>query len=120
MSNTELVGWVEMRPGNPDPNNKAPGYKLFFVAQFDKAMREFRAWKGSDLGVVAEIAGSPVVGYPRFQVSANEVVQMKCALSYCSVEQARSNMDLELTHWNFDTVRNDGRTERYERQADHP
>ena len=100
-SDTELEGWVQMNVG----------YKVFFVAQFDKAMDEFRAWKKQDLGPVDEVSGFPVVAYPRFKVSSDDVVQMKCALSYCSIEQARSNMVLELDHWNFDKVRSDSRAE---------
>jgi len=106
VSDTELEGWVQMVT-----DGGSRKYKIFFVAQFDKAMAEFRAWKERDLGPVDEVSGAPVVAYPRFKVPAGDVVQMKCALSYCSIEQARSNMVLELDHWNFDKVRSGSRAE---------
>ena len=110
VGDSQLEGWMKV-DGEKAGLGKNRGYKTFFVAKFDRGMKEFRAWKKSDLGSVDVISGFPVVGYPRFEVSAEDVVQMKCALSYCSIEQARINMALELNHWDFDKVRSDSRAE---------
>lgn len=107
VSDTEMEGWVQMAS-----DGGARKYKIFFVAQFDKPMMELRAWKtNKELGAVSQVSGFPVVGFPRFNISAKDVLQMKLALSYCNVDQARTNMNAELNHWDFDQVRSDSRTE---------
>lgn len=104
--------------------------KIYFVLRFDKPMLQMDAWDDTSY-----IAGTDVlksVGHeltPRFEdpngyqnapsagVSANysfktgDQLQVKCAVSYTSLENARKNLDSEVKHWDFDRQRQDSQNE---------
>ena len=91
----------------PTPRRAKP-CTFYFVAQFDTPFESFSAWvDGKDLGEVAQAAGKDCKTLVRFSTSDNQIVQLKVGLSYVSIEQARLNLDTELSHWDFDRVRLD-------------
>jgi predicted alpha-1,2-mannosidase len=84
--------------------------KLFFVVQFDKPFKNLNGWKGKKhLKDIAELAGDSAGVSANFDVNAGDVVQMKIAVSYTSIDNARKNLNAECTSWNFDEVKNDSR-----------
>jgi len=85
---------------------------VYFTAQFDKPFAAFSGWKDGELvHSTEEIDGEHTGAYVSFSTSENEVVKMKVAISYVSVEQARLNLSAELPHWDFDRVVRDSRDE---------
>lgn len=76
--------------------------QVFFVIRFDKPFESLDAWrvKGDTAGVAA-----------RYAVQAGDTLQMKVAVSFTSVENARNNLVRECDHWDFDRVREDARKE---------
>src|SRR5690606_21084917 len=42
--------------------------------------------------------------FVQFKTGADETRKMKVAISYVSVEEARKNLQAELSHWDFDRV----------------
>lgn len=85
---------------------------IYFVADFDKAFDSFNGWKDGVLSPAAnEVSGSHNGVYLSFATKTKEVRQMKVAISYVSVAEARNNMQTELPHWDFDRVVNESATE---------
>ena len=78
---------------------------VYFVTDFDKPFESFNGWQdGALTGVQEQVSGSHNGVYVSFATAANEVRQMKVAISYVSVEEARKNMQAELPHWDFNRI----------------
>jgi predicted alpha-1,2-mannosidase len=78
---------------------------VYFVARFNQPFDQFGGWRnGSRISVDDVIEGERTGAYVRFATAENEVRKMKVAISYVSIDQARLNMDAELSHWDFDRV----------------
>ncbi|HXK20273.1 MAG TPA: GH92 family glycosyl hydrolase, partial [Polyangiaceae bacterium] len=70
--------------------------RTFFVIVLDKPVSRLNTYQTS-LGTS---------GYLSFDaVTQGEVIQMKAAISYTSIDNARNNLQTELNHWDFDMVR---------------
>jgi predicted alpha-1,2-mannosidase len=101
VSDTEIEGYVV----NGKTIRRPKDTRVFFVARFSKPMSEFGGWKGKkDLGAVDEVSGKGSGAYVTFPVKAKEKILVKVAISYCSIEGARKNLEAELPHWDFDRV----------------
>ncbi len=78
---------------------------IYFVTDFDKPFDSFNGWKnGAIVPVTDQIEGANTGVYVSFTTSTNETRQMKVAISYVSIEEARKNMQAELPHWDFARV----------------
>ncbi|HVU58158.1 MAG TPA: GH92 family glycosyl hydrolase, partial [Puia sp.] len=85
---------------------------VYFVVDFDKAFDHFGGWKdGRVIAAADSVAGRHTGVYVRFPTGRGEVRQMKVAISYVSVEEARHNMLSELPDWDFQRVVKDSRRE---------
>jgi predicted alpha-1,2-mannosidase len=98
----EIAGYSIMSPTQRRPK---PTY-VYFVARFDQPISEFGTWKQ---GILEEedpeqVYGKEVGAFVRFKKQQKNTLQMKVAISYTGMDQARNNMDAELKHWNFDRV----------------
>ncbi len=83
---------------------------IYFAAEFDTEFASLSAWTdGKDLGEVDAASGKDCKALARFVTSDRQVIRLKVALSYVSVEQARLNLRTELPHWDFDRVRSESR-----------
>lgn len=95
--------------------------EIYFVADFDRDFEGLDGWDGdktlkdiedfSSTGkAVARNEGmsyydAPTAGVlPKFALKAGEDLQMKIAISYVSVENAKLNMEVENPGWDFDKV----------------
>jgi predicted alpha-1,2-mannosidase len=84
--------------------------KLFFVVQFDKPFKNLNGWKGTKkMNDINVLSGDSAGVSAQYDVKAGEVVQMKIAISYTSIENARKNLEEECNHWDFDKVKSDSR-----------
>nr|WP_292969228.1 GH92 family glycosyl hydrolase [Allomuricauda sp.] len=104
--------------------------KVFFVIQFDQPFESLDGWKdkekydhiasikGSDTmtrrdslvfaGITQSYWNAPTTGVmANYRVNAGDEIQMKVAISYTSVENARKNLQVEAPHWDFDRYRED-------------
>ena len=78
---------------------------IYFVAEFDKPFESFGGWQnGKILPVQNSVEGEHTGVYLGFKTAANEIRQMKVAISYVSTEEAKRNLEAELPHWDFDRV----------------
>jgi len=126
VSDTELAGSVNTTGrlwGGPDH------VKLFFVVRFDRPFETLDGWAGAkksaDITQFQGPSGStprraegwsyhdaPTAGVgARYTVKAGEQIQVKFAISYTSIDNARRNLDEECNHWDFDRVRRNSRDE---------
>ncbi|MEM7031468.1 MAG: GH92 family glycosyl hydrolase [Chloroflexota bacterium] len=100
----ELSGYVENAPTRRRPR----ATRIYFVIQFDTAFASFGGWQhGKQLLQIEQLQGPDGGVYVTYQPHEDQVVQLKVAISYCNVEQARLNLETECDHWDFDRVRND-------------
>lgn len=84
---------------------------VYFVAQFDKPFTELDGWQGNQqFKNITKIDGDSAGVAPFYNVKAGDQLQMKIAVSYTSIENARKNLISECPTWDFDAVRNDSRT----------
>ena len=101
LSNTKIEGYAVMAATRRRPHPTS----VFFSIEFDKPFKELNAWQDSKLlGKVKKFEGENGGVYVNFETSKDEVIQMKVGISYVSSEQARLNMDMELSHWDFDRI----------------
>ena len=80
--------------------------KVFFVIQTDKPCNSFNGWQGKKQFLNIENLQGDSAGIALdYDVKAGDKIQMKIAISYTSIENARKNLNAECTTWNFDDVR---------------
>ena len=84
--------------------------RIFFVVQFDKPFDALQGWQGKNRNVQADgLTGDSLGVAALYNAKAGDVVQMKIAMSYTSIENAKRNLATECTTWAFDTVRDQSR-----------
>jgi len=78
---------------------------VYFVAQFSQPVSAFGGWKEGKLkGPLSVVGGKNAGAFVRFQATTAKPVLMKVGISYTSIEGARTNLQTELPHWDFDQV----------------
>lgn len=83
---------------------------VFFVIQFDKPFQSLNAsQKGREKMDIVNASGDSLAIAAEYKIAAGEEIQMKIAISYTSIENARKNLDTECKTWDFDNVRNHSR-----------
>jgi predicted alpha-1,2-mannosidase len=86
-------------------------YPIYFVSRFDRPFSSFGTWSGDTLSKGSQNASGKLCGaWFEFEIGSNTVLQMKTALSYVSIENARANLDSESPGWDFEAVRGAART----------
>ncbi|MDR1981749.1 MAG: GH92 family glycosyl hydrolase [Tannerellaceae bacterium] len=126
VSDREIEGSVNTTGrlwGGPD------NVRIFFVMRFDKPFETLNGWNGQTvLGNISRLEGSPPVALDQgnrnrysdappagvsavYQVKKGDEIQVKCAISYTTIGNARNNMDTECNHWDFGEVRESAKAE---------
>lgn len=76
--------------------------KIFFVIQTDKPCKALNGWQGQkNFSNIDKINGDSAGLAADFDVKAGESLQMKIAISYTSIDNARNNLQSECDEWNF-------------------
>ncbi len=108
VSDSEIEGYAVMSPTQRRPQ---PVW-VYFVAQMDKPFTSLKGWKEGELiGEINQMQGSETGCYVNYTTDADEVLQMKVAISYVGIPQARLNLQTELPHWDFDRIVEESRAE---------
>jgi predicted alpha-1,2-mannosidase len=107
----EIVGFNADRHSymlGPD----VPNFKGYFVMQFSKPFAKMGTWKDQTIFPgEKDTFGDYLGGYVYFDTSDEEVLQVKIATSFISVEQARQNLQHEIPDWDFEKVANQTKNE---------
>lgn len=96
---------------NPDRQSLNLGpelknFKGYFIIQFEKPFQSFGTWNNDSIFASKnELTAKKRIGaYVSFQTKKNEVVKVKIATSFVSLEQARINLQNEIPAWDFEQV----------------
>jgi len=102
VSDTELAGQAVMAP----LMRRAKSFTVYFVIQFNQPFAKFGGWTNGTLlpEGAATVEGAKAGAFVSFASPPKDPVLMKVAISYVSLEGARSNLQAELPHWDFDRV----------------
>ena len=107
-SPNELVGYTEVAATRRRPK----ATRIYFSIRCDRDFLEMKPWQnGEYCPDVTEVMGAGSGVGLRFKVQTGEQVQLKIAISYCSIKQAQLNLDKELPHWDFDRVHQEANDE---------
>jgi predicted alpha-1,2-mannosidase len=102
----------EIRGYNPDRTAlnlgpDLPGFKGYFIIRFRKPFRESGTWsEDSVFAGRTEQTGKRIGAYTSFATKQDEVVELKIATSFISLEQAAFNLNKEIPGWNFERTKN--------------
>ena len=89
----------------PFNTDKFP-YRIYFVAKFDRPLASWGTWRNADKIVGATRAqGTAAAAYLRFDCTRRRRVNMRLAISYVSVENARLNLQREIPLPDLEAVR---------------
>ncbi|MCK3683603.1 GH92 family glycosyl hydrolase [Maribellus sp. YY47] len=86
-------------------------YIVHFVAEFDQPITGFKVWTEKGIQETDEFTienAKDVGAIVEFDTQQNNVVQLRTGISYVSIENARENLETEISKpfgWNFDAVR---------------
>ncbi|WP_299557496.1 GH92 family glycosyl hydrolase [Seonamhaeicola sp.] len=124
VSDTEIEGLRSI--GSFCYNSPEDAYPVYFVARFSKSANTFGAWKKPAKydGVEAQwmgyngktrimenatrtIVGDSIGAYMTYKFDKRETVEVKVAISYVSIENARKNLEAEAQDKSFDNIYRD-------------
>ena len=94
----EISGWAASGDFADAPFNtdKFP-YRIYFVAKFDRPLASWGTWQNADKKVGETHAfGTTAAAYLRFDCTQQQRVNIRLAISYVSVENARLNLQREI------------------------
>ncbi|MEA1876069.1 MAG: GH92 family glycosyl hydrolase [Bacteroidota bacterium] len=81
------------------------GQKVFFVARFDQPFKSYSTWQSEDSSRKRKTKRNHIGADLEFSVRENgNVVVLKLAISYVSIDNARANLDAEAGNKHFDEV----------------
>jgi predicted alpha-1,2-mannosidase len=109
MGDDELEGYSVMAPTF---RRKKP-YMVHFIARFNKPFNDFEGWEKENNGdstLLVKPAEGIICGegsgvYVTYKnLKEGEKILIKVAVSYVSAQNARLNMETELSHWDFEKV----------------
>jgi predicted alpha-1,2-mannosidase len=102
VKNGEITGY------NPDRQSaqlgpELPNFKGYFIIQFDKSIDSYGTWNQNDAQAGGtDVYGTRIGAYISFKTKKNEVITLRIATSFVSLDQARENLLREIPDGNFD------------------
>jgi predicted alpha-1,2-mannosidase len=109
VSDTEIEGYVQREAGEWNV------YTLHFVARFNRPFTSMGGWEGTKiLNETDEIKVSEISdlgAFLKFDLSEDQTLLLKTAISYVSIDQARLNLETEMDAfgWSFDAAHQNAR-----------
>jgi len=98
----EVSGHMTYQGGRSDKRT----WKVFFVLQLDSDFDSVQTWVDEEITTGAQQrSGSNIGAVFTLRTRAEQVVNSKIALSYRSIDQARSTIARQAPGWDFQTVR---------------
>ncbi|MDB5231797.1 MAG: glycosyl hydrolase family 92 [Chitinophagaceae bacterium] len=82
-----------------------PNFKGYFVIRFSKPFKSFGTWDGDKINPSSVSQyGTRMGAYINFETTKDELVEVRIATSFISIEQARKNMAMEVAGKPFDAI----------------
>jgi predicted alpha-1,2-mannosidase len=105
VDNQKVVGNVSSGGFCGGPNK----YTVYFVAEFNRPFAKFGTWKDSAVNHGQRSAIGPHTGgFVGFDTTKQQLVELKVALSYVSIQNAWKNLAKEIAGWDFEAMRKSG------------
>jgi len=87
-----------------------PDRKMYFHCEFNKPSLSCGGWSNEKITPgEKEKSGDNTGIYETFTTLKGDQVKVKVGFSYISTEQARQNLEQEISDWNFERIKNNGR-----------
>ncbi|MDN3595428.1 GH92 family glycosyl hydrolase [Zunongwangia endophytica] len=121
ISSTEIEGMRMV--GSFCYNNAEAAYPVYFIAKFSKPADDFGVWKtpykyeGEEAqwmtyngktrikeGFTREVIGDSIGAYMTYDFKQPEQVEVKIGVSYVSIENARENLEREVSNASFEEI----------------
>ena len=103
VSDTEIRGYSRIRGGW----NNGLAYTVYFWAVFDQPIAKYVTWKDGKFytSQAAQFdSGKKTAALLSFGNGGKEELHIKIGISFLSELKARNNIQVEIPHWNFNTV----------------
>ncbi|MFL6446837.1 MAG: GH92 family glycosyl hydrolase [Bryobacteraceae bacterium] len=97
-SRHEITGFNPHRMDAHLGPHKLPNFRGYFVVQFRQGWQTARTY-----GLESKTAATSRGAYAEFR--PGELVEVRVGTSFLSIDQARANLEHEITQWNFEAVR---------------
>ena len=106
VNGVEVEGWVETYPEYVKFCDPGKRVKMYFIARMSKAPESGGAFLDSLVQAGADSTRGVGNGlYLRFDMAADEQLEIRTGLSYTSIENARLNLEAEAAGLEFDEAR---------------
>jgi len=106
-----IRGWIQCN-GTGRGFAGATYYTLYYFAQFSRPWETYGLWNhGLNLGAVAEAEDEDLGFFASYHTAKDEQILVKVGISYVSMAGAQANLEQELPHWDFDSVRTQARSD---------
>jgi predicted alpha-1,2-mannosidase len=103
VSNKEVEGFSESGDFcSPYAGNRQT---VYFVAQFSKPAFRAGTWRDGLVSEKKDQKGKDIGAFFRFSTTGQEPIIVKVGVSYVSVENARLNLQTEVSGWDFQAIR---------------
>lgn len=85
------------------------GFNGYFAAKFDKPIVKTGTFGNNELfdGINEQQNKNDIGAYITFEMNDGEVLKMKMGTSFTSIENARSNLEAEIPHWDFEKTKSE-------------
>lgn len=103
VSDTEVRGYSRIRGGW----NNGRAYTVYFWAVFDQPIAKYVTWKDGKFysNQKAQFdSGKKTAALFSFGKEGKQEVNIKIGISFLSELKAKNNIEVEIPHWNFNTV----------------
>ncbi|WPP48481.1 GH92 family glycosyl hydrolase [Catalinimonas niigatensis] len=87
---------------------ESAGFSGYFVIQFEQPIAAYGVWKGDEMMADqdrAEGEGKAVGAYVQMPAAEGKPLLVRVGLSHTSLDQARKNMQAEISGWDFEQVK---------------
>ena len=104
-SSVQIVNATEIE-GYRRSSGWAKDQVVYFVARFSKSFAGYGCAVENKLeDGLSRAEGRHIKAFIRFVTDKNEDILVKVGISAVSIDGARKNLDAEITHWNFEIIR---------------
>ncbi|MEO8239256.1 MAG: GH92 family glycosyl hydrolase [Flavobacterium sp.] len=103
VSDTEVRGYTRIRGGW----NNGRAYTVYFWAIFDQPIAKYVTWKDGKFYTNQSAqfdSGKKTAGLLSFGNEGKQELNIKIGISFLSELKAKNNIEVEIPHWNFNTV----------------
>ena len=92
------------------PAGALPERKMYFHAEFSIPFKNCGSWNHKEISAgLKDKSGVDIGFYTTNQTKKGEQIRVKVGFSYLNTKQARENLEKEISDWDFDRVKNNGR-----------